>query len=80
MKTPDSIIEIFSGTLWEAELIKGLLMNVEIESFLTNSYLNSYFYDPIYSTGVKVMIEAKNHETAKMIVDEYYFNLKTDLK
>lgn len=39
MKTNDEIepIEVFSGSLWEAELLKSLLENAGIESFLNNS-------------------------------------------
>jgi hypothetical protein len=77
-KNKVSIIEIFSGTLWESEMIKSLLQNAEIESFLKNSVLNSYWYDPISSDGVKVMISSSDSERAKEIVDEYYKNMKTN--
>jgi len=72
----DKIIEIFSGTLWQSEMITSLLNDEDIESFLKNSVLNSYGYDPIYSEGVKVMISDSNYERAKKIVDEYRENLK----
>jgi hypothetical protein len=76
-KNKDSIVEIFSGTPWEAEMVKSLLENAEIESFLKNSALKSYWYDPISSAGVKVMISSSDSERAKEIVDGYYKNLKT---
>jgi len=73
----DPVIEIFSGTLWEAEMITSLLNNFEVTSFQKNTLLNSNLYDPIYSSGVKVMILNSDFEKAKMIVDEYYRNMKS---
>lgn len=73
---PDNIVEIFSGTLWESEMIKSLLQYSGIKSFTKNSVLNSYVYGPIYATGVKVMILFSGYEKAKEIVDNYYRNLK----
>jgi len=75
----DPIVEIFSGTLWESEMVTTLLRDVEIESFQKNALLNSNLYDPIYSVGVKVMILSSDFEKAKEIIDDYYRNMKTDL-
>lgn len=50
------VIELFSGTLWEAELIHSLLADAGIQSFLRNTAVTSYLYDPIQASGVKVMI------------------------
>ena len=72
------IIEIFSGSLWEAEMIKSLLESTNIKSFLKNSVLNTYFYDPIVSQGVKVMILESDFEIAKPIVDSYFENLNNE--
>ena len=72
----DEIIEIYSGTLWESEMITSLLKDSEIESFLRNNLLESYAYEPIYATGVKVMIFASDFEKAKEIVDSYCRNSK----
>ncbi len=72
------VIEIFSGTLWEAELIKSLLRDSEIDSFLKNDVINSYIYEPIIASGVKVMISSSDFEKAKEIVEKYYRNLKRE--
>jgi hypothetical protein len=74
----DIIIEIFSGTLWEAEMVKSLLQNAEIESFIKNSNLNTYIYEPIQASGVKVMILSNDYEKAKEIIDGYYNNMAQD--
>ena len=72
----DQIVEIFSGTLWESEMVTSLLSNAEIESFQKNTLLNSNLYDPIYSSGVKVMILESDFVRAKEIVDDYYKNME----
>ena len=72
METDSSaLIEVFSGTLWEAEMIRSLLEDSEIESFTRNSLLGSNLYDPIYSEGVKVMILSSDRERAQKVVDDY---------
>ncbi len=71
-----NIIEIFSGTLWEAEMVKNLLQEANVESFLNNSLHNSYAYNPIIASGVKVMIFESEAEKARKIVDNYCKNLK----
>ena len=72
----DEIIEIYNGTLWESEMITSLLEDSEIQSFLRNNILESYVTEPIYSTGVKVMILASDFEKAKEVVDSYRLNSK----
>ena len=74
----DTIIEIFSGTPWEAEMIKNLLLNTGIESFLKNNVLNSYAIEPTFQGGVKVMILESDFENASKIVVEYYRNMKVE--
>ncbi len=74
----DRIIEVFSGTLWESEMVKSLLQDAEIESFLRNTNLNTYIYEPIQASGVKVMILSSNYEKAREIVDNYFRNMNND--
>jgi hypothetical protein len=77
-RNKDIIIEIFSGTLWEAEMVKSLLQDAEIDSFLKNSNLNTYIYEPIQASGVKVMILKSDYEKAKEITDNYFRNMNND--
>ena len=74
----DIVIEIFSGTLWEAEMVKSLLQDAEIESFVKNSNLNTYIYEPIQASGVKVMILNSDSEKAKEVIDTYYRNMNNN--
>ena len=74
-KNSDPIIEIFSGNSWESEMVKSLLESAEIQSFLSNSTLGRYAYEPLFSTGVKVMILQSDYEEAKKITEEYLKNI-----
>jgi hypothetical protein len=73
------IVEIYSGTLWEAAMIKNLLKDSEIKSFVRNSIHNTYACDPIMACGVKVMIFESDAPRAREIVDNHYNNMKVDL-
>lgn len=76
--TEDPIIEIFSGSLWEAEMIKTLLTEEGIESFIRNTSLSSYVYEPTISAGAKVMILGSALERAKPVIDEFWKRRKNN--
>ncbi len=77
-KDNNSIIEIFSGTTWEAEMVKSLLEDSEIRCFLKNNIINTSLLNPIIAEGVKVMISSSDYDRAKRIVDDYYKNMKEE--
>lgn len=70
---PDNVqvIELFSGTLWEAEMIRSLLSDAGIQSFVKNNVVNSYLYNPIQASGVKVMILESDLMEAQGIVKDF---------
>ena len=72
------IVEVFSGTTWEAEFIKSLLESAGIRSFLRNNVLASYLYDPIGAKGVKVMILDSDYLEAHEIVKGYFRSKLSD--
>lgn len=74
-KDNDTIIEIYTGTLWESEMITTLLKDAEIQSFLKHNVLESYAFEPISAAGVKVMIFSSDYNRAKEITDNYKRNL-----
>ena len=69
-------VTVFSGTLWEAEMVKSLLLDAGIESFIKNATVTSYAYDPILSSGVMVVISENDLVAANEIVENYYQNMK----
>ena len=74
-KDKEVFITAFSGTLWEAEMVKSLLYAAGIESFFQHSTGGSYAYDPIFSQAVKVIINESDTPIAKEIVKGYTRNL-----
>jgi hypothetical protein len=67
----DKAIEIFSGNLWEAQLLQTLLMDEDIESFLKNSVLMAYAYVPDRASEVKLMVLTPDFQRAQKIKNDY---------
>ena len=72
-------VEVFSGTLWEAGLVKSLLENAEIEAFLRDE--NTGTLAPGYTAAggagsVKVIVSNLDFEKATEIVAEYEKNIR----
>lgn len=75
-------VEIYSGTLWEAQIVKNLLGEAKIEVFLKEEILGSLNL-PWASNGgglgmSRVIILESDYENAKLIVDEFRKNLQKD--
>ena len=64
------LIEIFEGNLFQAQMVKNLLENEGIESFLKDEIIAR---SPIFRPegGVRVMISELDYEKAKLVVNEY---------
>ena len=74
MDNEDNIpVEVFAGINWEAEMVKNILENSGIESFLNNEIIGTLV--PFYSTpglgSVTVVVSKSNYIEAKLIVDEF---------
>ncbi|MCU4155925.1 DUF2007 domain-containing protein [Carboxylicivirga sp. A043] len=67
-------VEVFSGTLWEAEMIRTLLEASNISNFMKNSLLNVHLYEPIQSEGAKIIVLEKDEKEARKIVTDYIDN------
>jgi len=78
-KQKNEIIEIFSGTSWEAAMVKSQLDNVGITAFIKDGImgtLNPWHNSPGGVGSVKVTINSVDYERAKLIVEEYERNKK----
>jgi hypothetical protein len=64
------IVEIFEGDSFQAQMVKNLLENEGVESFLENEIIAR---SPVFraGSGVKVMISELDYENAKLIVEKY---------
>ena len=77
----NKIIEIFSGTSWEAGMVKSLLENAGITVFLKDHIIGTltpWWAAPGGAGSVKVTISNSDYDKAKLIVEEYEKNLKSD--
>lgn len=76
MKTskPSTPVEIFSGDLYEAEMVKNLLENENIEAFLKDEYIGTiapWYSAPGGAGSVKVIVLSEYYDKARLIVEEY---------
>mgnify|MGYP001434272204 CR=1 FL=1 len=73
----DEPIDVFAGTPWQAEIVKSLLENTEIEAYLRDE-INGTMFPWITSAGgmgsVKVVVSSLDFDKAKLIVEEYEKN------
>ena len=70
-------VEVYSGSIWEAELVKSLLESAEIEAFLKDENIGTLA--PWYAAGggagsVKVVVSSADYEAARKIVEEFKQN------
>lgn len=73
-KTESQAVEVYAGTIWQAEMVKSLLEDAEIEAFLRDEILGTLSPWWVASGGVgsvKVVVSSTDYELAKSIVEEY---------
>lgn len=68
-KTYGSLVEVFQGSLWEAELIKGLLNSAGVESMIKDVSSMSAITSP-YSGDVLVLVNKEEEVYARKVVAE----------
>lgn len=68
MKEQDEslLVDVFTGSRWEAELIKGLLESNEIDATLKDGIITTIA--PYISPTVTVLVNERDYETAREIV------------
>jgi hypothetical protein len=74
-------VEIFAGTIWQSEMVKNLLENEGIETFLKDENtgtLAPWYTAPGGAGSVKVVVSSSDFDKAKLIVSEYENNIKTN--
>ncbi|MCD6089968.1 MAG: DUF2007 domain-containing protein [Bacteroidales bacterium] len=70
-------IELYSGTLWEAELLKSLLENAEIKSYIKDGIIGTAFpwhASPGGANPVKVIVSSIDLEQALVVLQEFKKN------
>ncbi|HBO05595.1 MULTISPECIES: DUF2007-related protein [Bacteroides] len=79
MKEEDKskLIEVFQGSLWEAQLVKSLLENNDIESTLKDGMVVNIVL-PETAVDIAVLVNEANYEAAMEVVREYEKNKDGD--
>jgi hypothetical protein len=73
-------VEVFSGTIMQVEILKSLLENAEIETFLYDEIigtLNPWWTAPGGAGSVRVFVSSQDFDKAKIVVSEYEQNMLT---
>lgn len=68
------LIEVFSGSTIEAEIVKSILNDTGIESFLKDEYMGTIAPWQTASGGlgaVKVIVSSLVYPQAKMVIEKY---------
>lgn len=75
MKAEDKskLIEVFKGSLWEAEMVKSLLDNAAVESVLKDGMVVNVVL-PATAVEVKVLVNESNFGAAMEVVREFENN------
>lgn len=69
-----STVEIFDGAQWDASLVKSLLDNAEIESFLKDERMGVLAPWNVAGGGagsVKIFVSSLDYEKAREVIDQY---------
>ena len=73
-----SLVQVFAGTSIQAEMVKSLLADSKIKSFIKDEYMGNMFpfhTAPGAAGSVKVVVSKLDFEKAKLIVEEYHKNI-----
>lgn len=67
----DSLVEVFRGNLWEAELVKGLLESAGVQAMIKDETLSAVTSPYANAEGrVLVMVNKEEEVYAKKVVAE----------
>jgi hypothetical protein len=81
MSEESNPVIVYSGTAWETALLKSLLENAEIEVYLKEE-IRGYLVPWHVSAGgvdpVKVMVSAEDAEKARLVVEDFELNRKSE--
>ena len=74
-------VEVYSGSIWEAEMVKSLLENAEIETFLQDELtgtLAPWWTAPGGAGSVRVIVSSLDFDKARSVIFEYEKNRREE--
>jgi hypothetical protein len=77
MTLPETPVDVFAGTTWEAALVKSLLENAEVEVFLKDEIRGTmvpWHVSPGGIDAVKVVVSSRDYEKAMQVVRDFITN------
>ena len=81
MEDKTNSAEVFAGTGWQAEMVRNLLENERITSYLKNEIIGTilpFGTSPGGVGAVKVIVSEELKERALVVVNEYLNNLREE--
>jgi hypothetical protein len=82
MKAQNTPVEVFAGDAWEAALVKSLLENAEIETFLKDEIrgtMTPWHISPGGMDAVKVVVASQDYEKAMQVVIDFESNRRPNI-
>ena len=70
--------EVFEGSAWEAGLLQSILEDNEIETIIQQANSLPWNSLPLKGAAAKVFVALKDYEKARVIVKEFYVNMKKE--
>jgi len=70
--------EVYEGSAWEAGLLKSILEDNDIETFMTQDYQLPWNAIPVKGAAAKLFVALKDLEHAKAIVVEFDSNMQKE--
>jgi hypothetical protein len=70
--------EVFEGSAWESGLLKSILEDNDIETYISQDYQLPWNAIPVKGAAAKVFVALKDLEQAKAIVEEFYSNMEKE--
>jgi len=70
--------EVYEGTAWESGLLKSILEDNDIETFMTQDCQLPWNTIPVKGAAAKVFVALKDMEKAKAIVVEFDSNMQKE--
>lgn len=74
-------VEVFAGTSWQAETVKNMLEDNEIEAFIGEEEWGgsaSWRSSSDNAGSIKVFVPRIDYESAKIVVERYYEDLEEE--